>query len=404
MHYRQAIKHIRSYPSAFWVVIGSTLMNQIGNMAIVFLMLFATEHLNFSLTEASFAFAAFSFGMLMSGIISGGLIDQIGAARILSGLLIINGLVLLIFPLFQSFLSIILLCLIWGFVYGLYRPASQTFVSQLSTPGLHKLTFSIHRLVINLGLSLGPAVGGLLAGYSYNLIFITNGITNLLASLILIFGLARTPWFSYKPAVEHKFALNLKWLKHDSYLRLFVIAMVPASMVFYQHESTMAIFLKQNLELPLTFYGILFTLNTLLIVFFELPLNVATMHWPYRVNFVLGSMFIALGFGGLVFATEAWHVILLTVFWTLGEMILFPAASSYVAEIAPEAHRGSYMAMYSTCFNLGMLLGPATGALVMGHLGAHDLWIACGLWGMLSVIMFYYLHEPNTENSLITSH
>lgn len=398
-HYRAAFLHIKALPSAFWIVIGATLMNQIGNMAFVFLVLYLNQHLKFSLTQASLAFAAFSASTVMTGFAGGGLVDKIGAARLMTISLIANGLILLIFPFIHEYTTIIVMCLAWGFVFGIYRPASQTVVSHLSTQGMHKVTFSLYRLVINLGMSIGPAVGGYLASYSFSSIFWANSATNFLAGIILLIGLSRTTWFSYRPLHEHKFELSIKWIKHDAILRFFLIGMIPVSMVFFQHESTLAVFLSRDLHFPLSFYGWLFTINTLIIVVFELPLNVATINWPYRVNFMLGSILMTAGFAGLYFATSPWHIILLTILWTIGEMILYPSASSYIAEIAPENRRGSYMSLFNASSNLGLLLGPWGGAIIMENVGAHGLWLACGLWGMISVIIFNRLKEPSTSTA-----
>lgn len=394
--YREITAHIRSFPSAFWVVIAATLMNQVGNMALVFLILYLNQGLHFSLGYASFAFAVFSASMLISSLVGGGLIDQFGAARIIVCALFANGMGLLIFPLLHYYPFILMACTFWGFCFGLYRPASQTLVSQLSAPGMYKITFSIYRLAINLGMSVAPAIGGYLAYHSFSAIFIANGTANILAVCIFFLGLFRTTWFTSNKANTAKIELNLKWLKHDAAMRIFMLAMVPISIIFFQHESTLAVFLSRDLHFSLSFYGLLFTVNTLLIVFCELPLNVATMNWSYRSNFVLGSFFITLGFAGLLFATTQWQVIALTVSWTIGEMILYPSASSYIADIAPENRRGSYMSLFATASNLGMLLGPFGGALVMERFGGQGLWFACGLVGVISMMMFYYW-LPETE-------
>ncbi|MHB1948191.1 MAG: MDR family MFS transporter [Gammaproteobacteria bacterium] len=389
--YREAFLNIKKFPKIFWVVITATLINQIGNMALVFLMLYTTQHLGFTLEQSASAFAVLSGSMLLSGILSGNLIDYFGAARVMIGAVLMNGIVLLVIPLLHNYYAIILMCLLWGLFYGAYRPASQTLISYFTTDGLHKITFSVFRLALNLGMSIGPVLGGYLATYSFSAIFISNGIANLLTCFILVSGLAGSVWLTYRPVSEQKKIFTLKWLKYDSTLRLFLIGMIPVSMVFFQHESTLAVYLKQDLGFPLSFYGWLFTINTLLIVFFELLLNVAMMNWPYRVNFILGTLFISAGFAGLYFATDMWHIILLTVFWTMGEMILYPSASSYIAEISPEGRRGSYMALFGSCSNLGMLLGPWSGAVVMQHLGSSALWIACGICGMVSIVIFCFL-------------
>ena len=117
-----------------------------------------------------------------------------------------------------------------------------------------------------------------------------------MAGLILILGLL------YKPGVDHqppslpasKTTLGLKYLKQDMALRIFVIGMIPVTMIFYQNASTMPVFIHQTLNLPLTVYGLLFTVNTLMIVFFELPLNIATLSWSPRRSLAVGSILISL--------------------------------------------------------------------------------------------------------------
>jgi MFS family permease len=392
--YREMFTHIKSFSSTFWIVIFASFMNQTGNMAFVFLVLYLNKHLGFSLAQSSFAFAAFGGSMLVTGLLGGSLIDRIGAARILIAALFLNALTLMTMPFIHTYIAIIAMCLVWGMSYGFYRPASQTLVSHLSTPGLHKITFSVYRLSVNLGMSIGPALGGFLAAHSFPAIFFANGTANLIAAIIFLAGLYRSPWLSHRPAQGHKLELSIKWLLRDKALLIFSLGMIPVTMIFFQGESTLAVFLNRDMGLPLSFYGLLFTLNTLMIVFMELSLNVAMMNWPYRINFMLGSFLITAGFAGFIFASQAWHVIMLSTIWTLGEMVLFPSSSSYMADIAPEAHRGSYMSIYITCSNLGLLLGPWLGAIIMEQLGSQGLWIACGLWGLISVAIFRYSPEP----------
>lgn len=364
-------------------------------MAFVLLVLYLNKYMGFSLAQSSFAFAAYTGSTLLTSLLGGGLVDKIGAARLMVVSLIGNGLNLLMFPLLHDYYLIILLCLSWGAFCGLYRPAAQTFISHLSSPGMHKITFSVYRLAINLGLSIGPALGGYLATHSFPAIFIANGMANLLAAMTFLLGLRKSAWLDHSPARENRLESSLKWLKRDRTLCLFMLGMIPVSMVFYQLGSTLSVFLYRDLQLPMSFYGLLFTLNTLMIVFFELVLNVAMLNWPYRINFIIGSLLITLGFAGNIFAYTAWHIILLTIIWTVGEMVLYPSTSSYIADIAPEQHRGSYMSLLSTASNLSLFIGPWGGALIMQHTGANGLWLACAVCGMISIFIFSFLRRES---------
>lgn len=393
--FRESHQFIRALPSAFWVVIAATFINQVGNMAIVFLIIYLTNHAGFSLAEASAAFATFCTSQLVVGFVSGSIIDRIGTERAMIISIIINGLAITLIPCFHGYYFIIFLCFIWGFTSGLYRPAATTFISYLSKSGAHKITFSLYRLVQNLGMSIGPAIGGYLASHAFPIVFYTNGIANFLAAVILIVGIG-VDYASPQITTTKSFYLNLNLshLKNDKALLLFALGMIPVSMVYFQHESTLSLFLSNDLHFDMRFYGLLFTLNTLIIVVCELPLNIATLHWPYRINFMLGSFFITLAFTTLAFAHQAWHIILSAILWTLGEMILYPSSNSYVADIAPLTLRASYMSIYSTCSNVGMLFGPLAGAFIIENAGSRVLWLVCGAWGMLSVLLFNFVRKP----------
>jgi len=388
--FREAYKHIRDFPTPFWVVLAATFINQLGNMAFVYLMVYTSKALGFTLSQAAMTFAMFGASTFLVTLLGGNLIDKIGAARVMVGVLIGNGITLLIIPYFHDFNILLVLCFIWGIFFGLFRPASQTFISFLSAPGMHKLTFSVYRLVLNLGMSVGPVVGGYLAIYSFSLIFITNGIENFIARAILFFGL-ESEWFKKSLITPSKGISGFKYLKQDKFLRNFTLALIPVTIVFFQHESTLPVFINETLKWPLSFYGWLLTVNTLLIVFCELPLNILTMNWSYRMNFILGSFLTVFAFMMMYFVTLKWQLIMIAVCWTLGEMILLPAASSYIADIAPVPERGTYMSLYNATFNFSLVFAPLGGAFIMQHLGAFNLWLVCGAWGFLSVVMFWFM-------------
>lgn len=375
------------------MVIIASLINQAGNMGFVFLVLYVHEYLKFSLMQGTLAFATFSGCMLLSGIIAGPFIDKISAVKVMLCSLLLNSLFLLTISMEKNYHMLLLSCAGWGFSFGMYRPALQTLINYFSKTGSHKLTFSIHRLASNLGMSIGPLIGGYIAIYSFKLLFVVNGLANLIALLILYIGLTGSKWMTYK--FEEKINFNFfAEIKLNKNILMFLSGIFLVGAIFFQHESTLGVFLIQDLHFSSNVYGLLFTINTLMIVTFELLLNIATINWSYRINFMLGALLIGLGMCGFYTVTTVGQVMFLCVLWTLGEMIIFPAASSYIADLAPENKRGSYMSFFNTGLNLGMLVGPWIGSVVMEHISAQALWISCGMGGLLAVAIFNFVKEP----------
>ncbi len=148
----------------------------------------------------------------------------------------------------------------------------------------------------------------------------------------------------------------------------------------------MPIYLVRDLKLPESFYGSLFTLNTLMIVALEVRLNLATAHWPHRRALMLGSLLYAVGFGAMALAHTRAMIVATVVVWTFGEMVLFPAMSDYVASIAPPARRGAYMGIYTFTFSVAFSFGPWLGTWMLDTWGGLVLWPWMGVLGLVSAL------------------
>ena len=84
--------------------------------------------------------------------------------------------------------------------------------------------------------------------------------------------------------------------------------------------------------------------------------------------------------------------------WTFGEMLLFPQAAAYVAEVAPPARRGQYMGAYSLAFSLSFAVAPWAGTSAYARFGAFYLWLGVFAVGVVSALMMIRVRtEPPRE-------
>jgi MFS family permease len=160
--------------------------------------------------------------------------------------------------------------------------------------------------------------------------------------------------------------------------------------VFFQHEAALPIYLVESLQLSPAFYGMLFTINTLLIVALEVPITTATAHWPNRRSLVIGCLLFAIGFGALAVIGSAEGVLATVVVWTFGEMMLFPAMAAHLGAIAPENRRGVYMGAYTMSMSVALTIGPPLGTQILGALGSIAVWTTMFALGVLSALLMVY--------------
>ena len=323
-------------------------------MVLPFLVLYLTRELGFSAVRAGFVFAVYGATAIVFGPISGKLSDRIGALPIMRASLISSGAVLLLFPAARTFASVVAVTIAWAACAELFRPASLAAITHAVPSAQRKPAFALNRLAINLGMSVGPALGGFLATISFRAMFVVDAVTTLVAGAVL----AMAHW---RPASRGDTADrdvsnedgSPRTIFHDTTFLVFLSGVILVGIVFFQHEAALPLYLVQALRLSPAFYGTLFTINTLLIVALEVPLNNATASWPNTRSLVIGCMLFAIGFGALALIVSPAGVIATVVVWTFGEMLLFPAMAAHLGDIARQQTRrvhGGLQHVDESCF------------------------------------------------------
>ena len=382
-------------PREVWLLFATNLINRAGTMILPFLVLYLTRELRFSPGRAGMMLAVYGATAIVAGPISGKLTDRIGALPIMRASLISTGLMLLVFPFARSFGSVMLLTIVWSGCAELFRPASLAAVTHVVPAHQRKAAFALNRLAINLGMSIGPALGGFLAAASFRAMFIVDAVTTLVAGAVL----ALTPWRALTGVgtpeweSEDRHAARTSIFRDHSFL-IFLAGVLLVGIVFFQHEAAMPLYLVRYLGLSPAFYGMLFTVNTLLIVALEVPLNTATAHWPNTRALIVGSVLFAVGFGALAVIASPAGVIATVVVWTFGEMMLFPAMAAHLGDIAPENQRGSYMGTYSMALSVAFTLGPWMGTHILDAFGPVAVWSVMLVLGLISAFLMSRAAPP----------
>lgn len=382
------------------------LVNKAGTMVLAFLVLYLTRELHVSVGRAGLVLAMYGAAALVAAPISGRLCDRFGPIRIMRLSLLASGVVMLLYPLARTPPGVIAATLLLSVATESFRPANMAMIGDLVEPSRRKTGFALNRLAINLGMSVGPALGGFLATVNFRWLFVVNGVTTLAAGAILV--AARFPPHRRDAAARQieeaaaPFARAPVGGLRDTRLIYFLLAgVLPVAIVLFQHISTMPLFLVRDLKMSPASYGLLFTINTLMIVFLEVPLNIATAHWPHRRTLLWGALLFGLGFGSLAFAWDLASVIATVVVWTVGEMFFFPAMAAYVTDIAPENRRGEYMGLSQMIMGLAFMVGPWAGTAILQRYGGRAVWLGVLALGLTAAALIGRLSEPAHRESVV---
>ena len=379
-------------PREVWLLFATNLINRAGMMVLPFLVLYLTRELGFSASRAGLMLALYGASAIVFGPIGGRLSDRIGALPVMRVSLIASGLVLLLFPVAKSFTAVAAMTVLWAGCSEMFRPASLAAITHVVPAHQRRQAFALNRLAINLGMSIGPALGGFLATISFRAMFAVDAVTTLVAGAVL----ALTPWRAFsgvnsEAGSRDEAPVGPATILHDKLFLVFLSGVFLVGVVFFQHESALPLYLVQYLSLSPAFYGMLFTINTLLIVALEVPLNTATAHWPNSRSLIIGSMLFAIGFGALGVIASPAGVIATVVVWTFGEMLLFPAMAAHMAEISPQSRRGAYMGAYSMSLSIALTIGPWMGTQLLATFGPVLVWSVMFVLGTLAAVLMAYV-------------
>ena len=365
-----------------WLLSLVMLINRSGTMVFPFMTIYLTQpSMGYSIGQAGIVIGIFGLGAMCGGWIGGRLADRIGFHRVQLVTLTGGGFLFILLGQMKSYPLICLFSFLLSVVNDAFRPANSTAIAAYSKEENRTRSFSLNRLAVNLGWAVGGAIGGILASINFHLLFWVDGITNLLAALLLKTFLAPSSASASGSGAADREVPALSPYRDKVYL-LFIFCTILFASCFFQVFSVLPVFYKKMLGLPEYMIGLLMTLNGLLITFFEMVLvfkmegrREALYYITWGVLFV-GSSYLLLNVLPLSGFTAVFCMVLLTA----GEITAMPFMNSFWISRTTASNRGQYAGLYTIAWSAAQVLGPAGGAEIAQHWGFRPLWwIVCGV-------------------------
>jgi MFS family permease len=389
---------LKNIPRSMWLLSAATLINRSGTMVLPFLAIYLNKFEHTSEGQAGLVLTFYGIGSLITSPFVGRIADRFGNIIVMEVSLILSGVVLLFYSFVNNYIFIIIITFTWAVISEAFRPANFSLISEMVMPELRRPAFSLNRLAINLGMSIGPVVGGFLIIFNFHAVFYVNALSSILAGIFLIskhknFIAMHNPEDNPQRDIKGSIFVPVR----DKTLYYFLFSLMPVYIVFFQLQAGMPLFIVKNLGMSEAAFGSLIAINTVMIIFIEVPLNNAIIKWTHRKALSLGALLCAIGFGGMALTTNIYGLILTIITWTFGEMIFFPSSAAYMSEISPPERLGEYMGHYQMIFSFSMVCGPWLGTVVFQNFGAPVLWTATFVLGSISSVMMLRLRARSTE-------
>ncbi|MEM9556807.1 MAG: MFS transporter [Acidobacteriota bacterium] len=381
----------RDLPRDIWALSAIMLVNRAGTMVLVFLALYLTRELGHPPTFAGRVLAVYGVGHLAGAWLGGWLSDRVGSLRVQSGSLVLSGVFFLVLGQVESPRAIMAVVFLVAVAAEALRPANGAALAALAPARLRARAWALQRIALNLGFSIGPALGGWLASIDYGLLFVADGVTCIGAGLLVLVlfrgRLDAVEAVADEPATDEAPPRDISPWRDGPFLAV-LGATILMALCFLQAWSTLPLDLAARFDFDEERFGLLLVVNALLILALEMPLTRATEQMPPMRVVAVGSLLVGGGYSllvvGLRVDAPTLAAVATMVVFTFGEMVAIPASGGWVSNRAAAGRRGAYMGLFVMAWGVAWIVAPAAGTWIYERFGGDVLWLAtfgCGAAG-----------------------
>lgn len=377
--WKMYVNAYRGLSRAAWMLALVMLINRTGAMVLPFLGVYMTNALHFSIRETGIVLACFGFGAVTGSWLGGWLTDRLGNFAVQAVSLLLAVPVFALLPLFHTVEGLAAGIFVLSVITETFRPANSVSVARYARPENITRAFSLNRMAINLGFSIGPAMAGFLATLSYSWIFYGNALASFLAAALFIAYFRRLK--AVRPARQHIKAsaesgpVQRRSPYRDIRFLVFSFLCCLYAVCFFQLLSTLPLFYQMEHGLDEKAIGYLLAFSGIVVVLFEMPLvHISERRLGNRASIVLGTLLCAGSFL-LLPATPAHWILYASIFLlSISEILAMPFMSAVSAERASRQTLGAYMGLNALAFSVAHVISPFAGTYIADHWGFSVLW------------------------------
>jgi MFS family permease len=380
-------------PRAVWILEFGTFVNFFGSgIAFPFLLIYLHNVRGFGLATAGLVVATLGVVGIAAAPAVGPLIDRFGGRRTLAAALLIAAVGFALMPLVHEPWEAFLVAVVIGIGGGTFWPSVSVLLTSLAPADKRHRAFALQRVALNLGLGLGGLAGGLIASSadpsSFTVLFLVDAAT----FVGMVFVLPLVPEPEPEEALEDERRFGYRTVLQDRVL----LSLLGLNVVFiaagYAPFELLPVFAKNHNGVSERWIGVIFFFNTMALVVAQLPVarfvegrSRMRMLAVMPASFALCWLIVLAGAAWLDGTAAALVFVLAAMVFGLASCFHGPTQAALVADLAPTRLLGRYMALSSVSWEIGFVLGPAIGGVILA-VAPLALWPIAGTALALSVI------------------
>ncbi|MBA3027571.1 MAG: MFS transporter [Desulfobacteraceae bacterium] len=378
------------------------IVNSLGHFVHPFITLYLTQKMGMDVGLAGFYVFLSAVVWVPATLIGGRLVDRVARKKVMIGAQSTAAITLVPCAFLGTSIVVPWLLILSSFFQGIADPANDSMISDMTRPEERKAAFSLLYLGYNIGFSIGPMIAGFLFNDYLPLLFLGDAITTGIA-LVLVATFTRETKPS-KEKIRESLESDVSAEKAEKGSVFSVLAKRPRLVAFMFTNILLSLVFSQTLfGLPLLlvarfgdsgpkFFGILMLVNTLTIILLTAPIIHVTDKLKPTLSMSLSGLFCALGFGFIHLFPSFVMILVLTVSWSIAEILSATNISTYIANHSPMTHRGRINAIVPLIMFSGHAVGPRLAGWFIRSHSVEAIWPIALTLSLSAAVIFYMLH------------
>ncbi|ACC98365.1 Arabinose efflux permease [Elusimicrobium minutum Pei191] len=342
-----------------------------------------------------------TIGRAFASGISGELSDIFGRKKLMNASLVLGAVFLALMGLGMildaHYIWIIIFHMIASFFGAFFRPSSNAWVADNVAPKNRLEAFGYIRIGLNLGWAAGPALGGLIANYSFGAAFIITAVSYIGTAAMLQAKIKET--FVRSKEHKSKFTDMILELKNQRLAKLcaliFLISVVAAQLV-----TGLSLHGVKYIGLTQAQIGLLFTIDGSIVVLLQYHASKIMTDMRITTALIIGCIIYGSGYI-LVGAAHGFTLAAIGIaLVATGEMAISPGSNTLISNIAPEKARGRYLGMQEVSRHIGTAAGMFGAGVMIEYLSPISQiipWLLIGFISFTVAFLFYKIKPMFTD-------
>jgi MFS family permease len=355
-------------------------------------------------TFVALAFTANALAGTCARIVGGSMSDsqRFGRRSTLLTSSLVLGLASVVMGLFQSFPCFVAGNTLLGFGAGLYWPASDAMIADLTTESNRRDAYAVNRFADYCGLAAGIILAGLIIQFTgtFRLFFFVGAASYFLLTAVVWLGIKETRHAQQAVSLLRAWAEALK----NPLLQLYAAANVLMTAYVVQVTSTLPLYLSDQVRiapgkaLPPWLLSTLIAAHVVILALCQIPVTRMMNRFTPPRSLIIScgiwfSGFLLIFACGLIPGFQIEVAIVALILMSIATAAYAPPASALIVDLAPAESLAIYFSISSLCWAIGGMIGPplVLAAMDRFHGFTPYIWLVVAATTLFPAMAFHVL-------------